>query len=239
MHAHFAAVFAQQPRQLKHLFPRALAGIREGMIVHAAELNAALGNHKTRHRAVNAAGEQQTRLAVRAHRHALNGGDALDGQIRMVADLDHHRVIGMVDVHAQVRHMFEDVAARLAHDRRGIERIALVGAARQHLERAGKRLHHFSRLLADRPEIVLVHLNGRADGMNAEHARHTADALVHIRKIGYVEAPFAHPDAAVHRAHGLTDVIHQLFHKERAVLPLQKHLAEANQQDFSHRFISF
>ena len=157
----------------------------------------------------------------------------------MIADLDHHRVIGMVDVHAQVRHMFENVAARLAHDRRGIERIALVGAARQHLERAGKRLHHFGRLLADRPEIVLVHLDSRADGMNAEHARHAADALVHIREIGYVEAPFAHPDAAVHRAHSLTDVIHQLFHKERAVLPLQKHLAEANQQDFSHRFISF
>ena len=68
--------------------------------MHAAELNAALGNHKTGHRAVNAAGEQQTGLAVRAHRHALNGGDALHGKIRMVADLDHHRVIRMVDVHA-------------------------------------------------------------------------------------------------------------------------------------------
>ena len=97
-------------------------------------MHTALCDHVGRHRAVNAAGEQQTRLAVRAHRHALNGGDALDGQIRMVADLDHHRVIGMVDIHAQVRHMFEDVAARLAHDRRGIERIALVRAARLDLE---------------------------------------------------------------------------------------------------------
>ena len=207
--------------------------------MHAAEFHAALGNHEAGHRAVNAAGKQQAGLAVRAHRHALHGGNAFHGEIRMIADLDHHRVIRMIDVHGQLRHVVEDIAARLAHNRRRIQRIALIRAARQHLECAGKRFHHLGRLLTDGLEIVFIHLDRRADGMHAEHARDAADALIHIREIGYIKASLAHPHAAVHRAHGLTDVIHQFFHEERAVLPLQKDLAETNQQNFSHRFISF
>ena len=119
------------------------------------------------------------------------------------------------------------------------KRQALIRAARQHLECAGKRFHHPGRLLTDGLEIVFIQLDRRADGMHAEHARDAADALIHIREIGYIKASLAHPHAAVHRAHGLTDVIHQFFHEERAVLPLQKDLAETNQQNFSHRFISF
>lgn len=75
--------------------------------MHAAEFHAALGNHETGHRAVNAAGKQQAGLSVRAHRHALHGGNALHGEIRMIADLDHHRVIRMIDVHRQLRHVVE------------------------------------------------------------------------------------------------------------------------------------
>ena len=74
---------------------------------------------KTGHRAVNAAGEQQTGPCPFIAIGMPSTANALDGQIRMVADLDHHRVIRMIDVHpSAAAHMVGDIAARLAYDRR-------------------------------------------------------------------------------------------------------------------------
>ncbi len=114
----------------------------------------------------------------------------------MIPDFDHERMVRMIHIHAQMRRMFQDIAARLPHDRRGIKRIPLIRTPGKHLERAGQRLHHPCRLFTDRAKVFLLHLNSGADGVHAEHTRHAADTCIHIVKIRYINPSLAQPHTA-------------------------------------------
>ena len=107
----------------------------------------------------------------------------------------------------------------LTVDLHGIHRVALVAAARLHLEGTLFALHQFHRLRKDALEIVLVHLDGTAYAVHAEHLAHAAQSLLHVVGAGHVYAAVGQPHMPVRVPDGLLDPLHQHAHEIRAVQP--------------------
>ena len=202
--------------------------------MHRADFHAAFGNAVARHRAVNAARKQQHRLAARAHGHAAHGLQHAHIQIRHIADFHVHHMLGRMDIHMQIGAALQDIAAHLHIDFRRGHGIALIRAARLHLEGAAQALHHPHRLIADRIKIVLFHFDRRTQRMHAEHLADGLHAAVHIVHIADKNTGVMQPYAAAEGAHRLLDARHQRAHKIRAIETLQIYFAVANQNQLTH-----
>ena len=209
MHAHAAQAFAENAGQVQHLFTGALAGIGKGIEVHRVHAHAALGDHPARHRAVDAAGEQQRGLAVRPHRHPAYRGNGMGIEVGQVANLHREHDIGVFHVHLEPRQMLQQICAHFHVDGGRVHGIALVAAAGVDLEGAPAALHELCRLGAEGLKIILFHLGGPAHAVHAEHLGHAADGLVHIGRIADIDAAVAQPHMAADRLDRVADAVHQ------------------------------
>ena len=206
--------------------------------MHRVDMHAALGDHPPRDRAVNAAGKQQRRAAVRADGHTADRRNHLHIQVRHVADFHVHGVLGLLHIHGQVLVCRQDAVSHFDVDGGRIHEVVLVRAARRHAERAGQIRHHGNCLIAEGVKIVFGHFDRRADAVHAEHLRHAADALIQIVKIRHENASVVQQHRRVEVFDGILDALDQRAHKKRAILPLQENLAITDEQQIAHRNFS-
>ena len=205
------------------------------MVVNRHQLHAALGDHVARHRAVDAAGEQQRRLAPGTHGHAAHGGVHGAIQIRLIPDFNGQDMLGLAHVHLQVVLVaHEYVFAHLGVDLGRIQEIVLVRPAGFHLEGAGQALHQFVGLLADALEVVLFHFDGRGNGVDAEHLGDALHAAVQILRAADENAGVMQPHVAPEGLGGFLHALDQGFEKIGPVQALQINFAVANHEQLSH-----
>ena len=139
-----------------------------------------------RHGAVNAAGKQVQRASAGTHGQAARRLDLGTVDIGgTVADLDHDLQLRLVDVHAQVVVLVQQVSTQLAANFGAFHRIVFVGALGFDLEGA-----HAGQLFAQigfggfaDGVKVLGTLDGAAHLNDAEHAGNAAERLVHIQPV--------------------------------------------------------
>ena len=230
--AHAAAPHGQLAAELEHLFLGALARIREGVVVHAADLHAALGDHEARDRAVDAAREQQRRAAVRADRHAARArlGAGVDKGV-FLAHLNVHGQVGVVHVRAHVREPVGQLAADVLADLGRGHGELLVPALGLDLEGLGLRKARRKVALRGRDHALerLFRTDRRArDGRKAEHMARAVHDRVGVRVLGNLDIH----DRLSHRDPAVRDVLHpagQVFEQ-----PVLKGLAvEALEHDLA------
>ena len=229
-----AAALGEDAGQVQHLFQGAVAGIGVGVEMHRADLHATLGDHPARHRAVDAAREQQRCPAIGTHRHTAHRGDHPHIQVGQVADLHIHGVVRVLHVHLQVGIGAQDAAAHLGVDLGGIHEIPLVAAAGRDLEGTLQPGSHVHRLLADGLKVVLGHFDGGTHAVDAKDLGHPADALLQVGEIGNENAAVVHPHIAAQILHRVPDLLDQLADKVGAVQALEEDLAISNQQQLAH-----
>ena len=230
---HPSAVTGHQAGKLQHLVLRQLTGVGIGEKVDAFQLHAALGDHITRDRRIDAAGEQNHRPAADARGKAARARLRRPVDIgRVVAHLDKDRVFRVMDVHRQRRNRLRYAPADLLRDGDGGQRKTLVRALGFHLE-GGGAAQIVSEVLHRRAEdIVQVLLAGTAaaETHNAENIMTFLPCAVEIavfflrldidRGLHDIDAEFpigAHPAA---------DVRFQAVLKLEAVAPLEDDLSQ-------------
>ena len=99
------------------------------------ELHAALGHHPRRHRAVNAAADEDRGLAARSDGDSARALLRLAVDIRAeIADLHPHRHIRFMDVHRQIGESVQQARAHLGGNFRRREREFFIGALGFHFE---------------------------------------------------------------------------------------------------------
>ena len=167
--------------------------------MHRAQLQSALCHHVACDRRINAAGQQQRRLAVCADRHAARSGHFSGVDIgRPVSDFNRHAQVRMVHIRNQVRIAVVQIAADLLTDLNGIERKFFVRALCLDLK-ALRALQLVRQIGVDRlPDGIHILFAHRrtADGGNAEHIVHGFEHLVHIHAVVGL-----HVNGGLHRVH--------------------------------------
>ena len=138
INGHAAAELRHDVRQLQNLFLGKLRGVRVREEVDAFDLHAALGDHVTRDRGIDTAGEQDCRASASARRQAACAGDGRAVDVgRRLADLDIDGIVGVVDVDQNVREFLCQPSADLLRDLDGVQREALIRALGFDLEAFG------------------------------------------------------------------------------------------------------
>ena len=226
--------------QRQHLHAGALAGIGRAGEMHAGQRKAALRHHIRGHRAVDAAGQHQRRLAGGGHRQAARTGlfAAVDIR-RKIADLHRHVHVRVVHVHLEVGIRRQQHAAQLPGDLHAVHGERLVRALGAHLKRLcrpQRAAQVFLRGVRNDSKVLGAH-GCAADGRDAENF---ADAL--LRRVDVLIArrlrvhralrlvDFKIPQGFQAAAHGLEQ--HAL--EGGAVEPLQRHFALIGQNDLFH-----
>ena len=219
-------------RQLHDLFLCAFGGIRIAEEMHRAQLQSALCHHITRNRRINAAGQKQCRLSVRADRHAARTGHFSGMDIgRFITDFNRHAQVRIVHIRNQVVIFVIQIAADLLADLDRIERKFFIRALGLDLE-ALCALQFVRKICVDGlPDGVhILFTYGRtADGDNAKHIVHRLEHLVHVHAIRRLDI-----NGRLHGVHAaLADLLqtaaqvgNQTAFKPAAVQTLEHDLAE-------------
>ena len=241
MQANRAGVCGKQPRELHHLVPRALARVGITVKMHGAEVEPALCHHVTSDGAVDTAGNKQHGPSRGADGHTVRAWDLLGVDIRLFADLDRERDLGLVDVHVYGRELFQNEMTELAVDLVRIHEIVLVRPAGEHLEaevRLSRNLllHQAERGFDDAVPI-LIHAERGADRMDAEYLFQPFHSLVKavLRDLGHVDPPLLPVHLAVDPPECAFNVFDQLCLEKRAVQALEVDLGVANKYNSFHR----
>ena len=128
-------VLRHDPRKFKHFFARAFARVGERLEMHRFDLHAAFCHHVPRNGRIDPARKQEERLSARADGDAARSLELSRMDIRAeLADLDVYRDLGVTDVHLQLRHDREHLAADLPRDFGRRQRESLVRPLRLDLE---------------------------------------------------------------------------------------------------------
>ena len=236
MYLDAAAAEAQLPGQVQHFFLRPVRSIGIAVEMDRIDLHAALRDHPSRHRAVNASGQEQGGVSVGSHRHPADGRNHPDIQIGHVPDFDIQHMIRMVHIHLQVGIGVQDPVAGFFIDGWGIHRIPFVTSPGIYFEGSGQVFCHFDRLVADRVEILLGHLHCRGNAVHTEHAGDPVDACLGFAEPADQDPPVMHMDVRSHAAHGIPDFPDKRPDKVWAVQPLQEYFPVPYHQQILHPF---
>ena len=231
----------EQLRELEHLFLGGVGGVGRGEEMDHFKRYAALCHHVGRDGRVDAAGEQ--RHGAAAHADGQSARTRLGGSVdvgRVVADLDKHRQLGVVDVDRATRERLMQRAADLLGELNGGEREGFVRALALNLEilRAGKFWGKVILSGADDSLHVLFTGQGAADGDDAEDllaggvGGGEVALVVHRLNINGTLLGVDAEIAALRRA--AAQISDQLILKAAAVEALEDHLAELAQDHFTH-----
>ena len=178
----------------------ALARVRRARKVNGRQLHAALCHHPRRHRAVEAAADENGRLAARTHRNAARAGLRLAVDIRrFLADFHAHRDLRVMHVYGNVRVRAQQRRAHLAGDFHGAERELLVRTLRFHLERLKARkcvIEVFRRHFCNGVHILFTHASARI----ADDAENLRDALLGLVNVRVLVLRF-NVNGGLHRVH--------------------------------------
>ena len=198
--------------------------------MNSTDLHAAFGNHPSRHRAVDSAGQEQRRVSVGPDRHTAHRRDHLHIQVGHIADLYIDHVFRIMHVHLQIRIGLQNPVTGLLIDRRRIHRIALVAPPRIDLESSFQILCHFHSLCADCVKVLLRHFHRRTHAVYAENFCHPADAFFKVRESAYKNPPVVNPYFRAQPAYRVPDLPHKRPDKVRPVQSLQENLPIPYQQ---------
>ena len=145
------------------------------------DLQSPFCHHISRYRAVDAAGNQQHRLAAAAHRDTARTLNLAAVDVcRIIAHLHHHHYIRLVNVHLQMRVLLEQVLTHSGTDFRRLHREALVRTFCLHLKGGSilqLLLQVFGCGAADQLKILLHHAGAGQSG-NAKHLLQVVHRLV-------------------------------------------------------------
>ena len=240
-HLHPSAVLADFFQQAHNFFLGALAGIGRAGKVNGRQLHAPLGNAPRRHRAVNAATDEDGRFSAGSHRNTAGAGTGVAVNISAkVPDLHPHFHVRVVDVNGKMGELLQQIRTHLSGNLRRRIGEFLVGPLALHLK--GRGLHQFV------PQIVgcgllngghvLFRHTGAGIGHNAEHLSHLFLGGVQIGLfvfgnhinggLGgfYLKFSQTHETAA--------DIFQQLGFKDFPVQSLEHQLSQFNQNCFLH-----
>ena len=142
-------------------------------------------------------------------------------------------MLRLVHVHLQLGIRVQNAAAQLHGHVHGIDGEALVRTPGQHLEGAAEVLAYLQTGLGNFLEI-LVYFIGGADGIQAEDLFDPVYNVVHILEFRHIDAGIRQPHGSAGAFYGLFHIVGQDFQEAGAIEPLEIHLAEANQQYFTH-----
>ena len=154
--------------------------------MHRAQLQTALCHHITGNRRVDAAGQQQSRLAVGADRHAARTRHFACVYIcRLVAHLDIDAQLRIMHVRNQIFILVIEIAADFLANLDGIERELLIRALCLNLE-ALDTLQLIAQIFIDRvPDGIHILLTDccTANCCNAEYIVHGVQYLIHVHAV--------------------------------------------------------
>ena len=223
--------------KLDNLVACALACIRIAVKMHRADRDTAFCDHMTGDRAVNAAGDEQHGLTVRADRHTARTGDLAHIDERaFLAYLNADMDLRLADINAQSGEPRQQRMPEFLADVLGTHGELLVRTPGEHLEGVGRvRIirerfpHEPGRGFLDRTPVLFRCIR-RADGMNAEHARKTICRLQQLvlRDAVDKDAPLLVDDFDRGRRKRTANGVHERALKEGTVEPLQMDLGIAN-----------